>query len=345
MFKRTIFGSLLFIIVFIGAALSFNFIQNRQRNKRAVEGYNPTMAKAYLVYDNEQINSMLGYKRTIDTSLYRDSIVPIDSEKTVNIMLSDLVDNDADIKYELRSFRGDNLIEEGDFRFVKRDGDYNHYSAAFRMDLTLGTEYSLVVKVISDTETISYYSRVVRLEKNKLPDFLSFAKDFSNAVYEENRIANTQASSTDAVTTFNVSGDVADLKNKAKQGDESDKTTASSTDAMVGFKEADIRRVFGSADASSSIYNASTASDVTSNGNPGYVTLNSSFEDATFSGIRIERFNDPVPKVKEVSEDSALVELRYKAISVDGGIATTYAIAEYFNMEYDNGSASIQVHD
>ena len=345
MFKRTIFGSLLFIIVFIGAALSFNFIQNRQRNKRAVEGYNPTMAKAYLVYDNEKINSMLGYKRTIDTSLYRDSIVPIDSEKTVNIMLSDLVDNDADIKYELRSFRGDNLIEEGDFRFVKRDGDYNHYSAAFRMDLTLGTEYSLVVKVISDSETISYYSRVVRLEKNKLPDFLSFAKDFSNAIYEENRIANTQASSTDAVTTFNVSGDVADLKNKAKQGDESDKITASSTDAMVGFKEADIRRVFGSADASSSIYNASTASDVTSNGNPGYVTLNSSFEDATFSGIRIERFNDPVPKVREVTEDSALIELRYKAISVDGGIGTTYAIAEYFNMEYDNGSASIKVHD
>ncbi|MBR6402683.1 MAG: hypothetical protein IKS48_04810 [Eubacterium sp.] len=344
MFKRTIFGSLLFVIVFIGAALSFNFIQNRQRSKRAVEGYNPTMAKAYIVYEGEQVNSMLGYKRTIDTSLYRDSIVPIDSEKTVNIKLSDLVDDNADIKYELRSFRGDNLVEEGDFRFVTRDGDYNQYSTAFRMDLTPGTEYSLVIKAISDSETITYYTRVVKLEKNKLPDFLEFAKDFSNAIYEENKLANTQASSTDAVTTFNVSGEVAELKNKANQNGDS-KVTASSTDAMVGFKDADIRRVFGSADAMSSEYNATKASEITSNGNPGYVTLSSSFEDAIFNGIRIDRFNDPVPKVREVTEDSALIELRYKAISVDGGVATTYAIAEYFDMEYDNGSASINVND
>lgn len=345
MIKRTIFGSLLFILTFIGAALSFNYIMNRQRSKRAVEGYNPTMAKAYIVYQDQKTNSMLGFKRTIDTSLYRDSIVPIDSEKTVNIMLSDSVDSNADIKYELRSFRGDNLIEEGDFRFVKSEEDYNQYSASFRMDLTLGTEYSLVIKAKSASETISYYTRVVRLEKTRLPDFIKFASDFSDAIYEENKQANMMASSTDAVTTFNVSGEEAELKNKANQTAKEEKTVATSTDAMVGFKDADVKRVFGSADAMSSIYDASMASEITSDGNPGYVSLNSSFEDATFSGLRIERLSDPIPKVREVTEDSAVVELRYKALSLENGIATTYAVAEYFNMEYDNGSAAIQVHD
>ena len=277
MIKRTIFGSLLFILTFIGAALSFNYIMNRQRSKRAVEGYNPTMAKAYIVYQDQKTNSMLGFKRTIDTSLYRDSIVPIDSEKTVNIMLSDSVDSNADIKYELRSFRGDNLIEEGDFRFVKSEEDYNQYSASFRMDLTLGTEYSLVIKAKSASETISYYTRVVRLEKTRLPDFIKFASDFSDAIYEENKQANMMASSTDAVTTFNVSGEEAELKNKANQTAKEEKTVATSTDAMVGFKDADVKRVFGSADAMSSIYDASMASEITSDGNPGYFSLNSSF--------------------------------------------------------------------
>ena len=46
MIKRVLFGSFLFILIFIGAALSFNFIQNRNRDTRPVEGYNPTMGKA-----------------------------------------------------------------------------------------------------------------------------------------------------------------------------------------------------------------------------------------------------------------------------------------------------------
>ena len=45
MIKRTIFGLLLFIIIFIGAALSFNYIHNKDHGERPVEGYNPTMGK------------------------------------------------------------------------------------------------------------------------------------------------------------------------------------------------------------------------------------------------------------------------------------------------------------
>ena len=60
MIKRTIFGSLLFIIIFIGAALSFNYIRNRNHGTRPVEGYNPTMGKAYILYDGMKINSMQG---------------------------------------------------------------------------------------------------------------------------------------------------------------------------------------------------------------------------------------------------------------------------------------------
>ena len=49
MVKRVLFGSFLFILIFIGAALSFNFIKNRNRDTRPVEGYNPTMGKANIL--------------------------------------------------------------------------------------------------------------------------------------------------------------------------------------------------------------------------------------------------------------------------------------------------------
>ncbi len=345
MIKRVIFGSLLFIVLYIGAALSFNYIHNKDRETRPVEGYNPTMGKAYIYYDGQMINSMLGYKATLDTSLYRDSIFPVDSSKTVNIVLPDSIDSGADIRYELRSFDGSNLVEEGDFRFVSTEDKMTQYTTTLRMDMTEGLEYSFVIKTVKGNESINFYSRVVRLSSSRLSDFISYSRSFSDAAYTGNATSQLQASSTDAVTTYNVSGEVADIKNQ--QGGAIDGSeVATSTDAMIGVNIADISSVFGSADAMSTMYSATAAEEVTSDGNPGYVTLKSSYEDVIYDGMRIERLNEPVPKVRELTADSAVVELRYKAISEDNaGGAVTYAVSEFFSLEYDNGGARINVHD
>ncbi len=345
MIKRVIFGSLLFIVLFVGAALSFNYIHNKDRGTRPVEGYNPSMGKAYIYYDGQIINSMLGYKATLDTSLYRDSIFPVDASKTVNIVLPDSIDSGADIRYELRSFDGNNLVEDGDFRFVSTENGTTHYTATLRMDMTEGLEYSFVIKAIKGDESVNFYTRVVRLSSSRLSDFVAFAENFSDAAYSGNAASQIQASSTDAVTTYNVSGEVADIKNQ--QGETSTTNeVATSTDAMIGVQVADIASVFGSADAMSSMYSATAVDDITSDGNPGYVTLNSSYEDVIYDGLKIERLNDPVPKIRELTVDSAVVELRYKAISEDEtGSASTYAVSEFFMLEYDNGGAKIQVHD
>ena len=86
MIKRRLFGSLLFIVLFIGAALSFNYIENRKRDTRPVEGFNPTMGCAYILYDGQIINTMMGYTSSLRTDLYRDSIVPLDSTKEIKVI-------------------------------------------------------------------------------------------------------------------------------------------------------------------------------------------------------------------------------------------------------------------
>ena len=344
MIKRRIIGSLLFIILFIGAALSFNYIENRKRQSRPVEGFNPTMGHAYVLYDGQIINSMQGYLTPLRTTLFRDCIVPLDDSKEVKILLPDDIDTGADITYELRSFDGSNLIEEGDFRFITTVDELTEYTASFRMDLTLGKEYSLRIKAERDEDTVCFYTRVVKTDKGRLSDFLNYAESFSNATFQANAASQIIASTTDAVTTFNVSGAEADIKNMEEEFAETD-SIATSTDAMEGVRVADISGVFGSADATSAMYNASAASDVVSDGNPGYVTLKSSYEDAIYSGLRIERLINPVPKVKELTEEGAVIEMRYKAISEENNQAKTYAISEFFTLEYDNGAAAIKVHD
>ena len=161
MIKRLIIELLLFIVLFIGAALSFNYILNRGRGTRAVEGYNPTMGYTYIYFDGMCLNELQGFTETIDTSLYRDSVIPVDETKTVDIMMPDSVDTGAELEYALRSFDGTNLVEEGDFRFVETEGDLTRYRAELRMDLTPGIEYCLVIKAIKPSQTVYYYTRVV----------------------------------------------------------------------------------------------------------------------------------------------------------------------------------------
>ena len=342
MFKKLLFESLLFIVVFLGAALSFNYIFNRSSKSRAVEGYNPTMEKAYILYKDKQINTMLGYKDSIDTSLYRDSIVPLDSEKVVNILLPDSLDRGTGVRYELRSFDGSNLIEEGDFRFVSGDEGMNKYTTNLRMDMTDGEEYSFVIKTSPEGDEVSYYTRVVRFDSTYANELINYAISFSDAAYIAN--ATNQASSTDATATYNISGTLAELNKQ--QNEKAEKASiATTTDAMIGVNVADISKVFGSTDAMSSVYTAEGASNVTSDGNPGFVTLSSSYEDVTYRGMKIERLSDPIPKLKEVSPDSATIELKYKAISIDGNDAKTFAVSEYFTLEYNNGAAAINVND
>ena len=351
---RRLIGVLLFTLIFVASTLSFNFIQNRGRTTRAVEGFNPTMDKAYLLYDGEPVNSMLGYTNTIDTGLYRDSIIPIDSARQINVLLSNSVDKNSEIRYEIRSFDGTNLVEEGDFRFVSDvkdkyknipgDAFYSNYQADLRMNLAEGTEYSLVIKVIGESKTINFYTRVVYFKECRLSGFIAYSKRFTDAVYDANKEIMDLASSTNAITTFNVSGVLADLA-KAKEEEQSERQIATTTDAMAGVSEADLSKVFGSLDASSSVYNAETAANVNASGNPAYVTLNSSYEDVIISGLRMERLSDPVPKIKEVTDTSALIELRYKTISDENDVVKTYAVSEYLSLDYDNGAAAIKVTD
>ena len=341
MIKRLIIELLLFIVLFIGAALSFNYILNRGRGTRAVEGYNPTMGYTYIYFDGMCLNELQGFTETIDTSLYRDSVIPVDETKTVDIMMPDSVDTGAELEYALRSFDGTNLVEEGDFRFVETEGDLTRYRAELRMDLTPGIEYCLVIKAIKPSQTVYYYTRVVRLKNQKVTDFVNFAKDFSDTVYELNKEASAVASTTDAVTTYTVSAYGTDpTENVTKE-----KGVATSTDALISIQSEDLINYFGSADASSTAYSAAKSSKINSDGNPGYVTLSSSYEDVIFSGMSIERLSDPVPRIREVSSDSAIIEMQYKAISEENGNAATYAVTEYFSLEYDNGNATINVND
>ena len=124
--KKYMIGAVLFILVFIGSALTFNFIGNLEYETKSVEVVESTLDKAYISYDGQKYNPMEVYSTKLLTGLRRNSIIPVDESKTVNVIIPDSISKGHTAKYELRDMQGSNLIEEGDMTLVSDDASLWH---------------------------------------------------------------------------------------------------------------------------------------------------------------------------------------------------------------------------
>ena len=183
--KRWLFGAVLFILVFTGSALTFNFIGNREYNTKSVEAVESTLEKAYISFDGQKINPMDVYRTKLLTGAMRESVVPVDDSKTVTVIIPDSISEGKTAGYELRDQQGVNLIEDGKLIPVRDGEGENEYSLSIRMDMTVERDYSLVF-VFKDEEneeegeTYYYYTRVKRTSGEKLSGMIEYAESFSN---------------------------------------------------------------------------------------------------------------------------------------------------------------------
>ena len=307
--KKYLIGAVLFILVFIGSALTFNFIGNREYETKSVEVVESTLEKAYISYDGQLFNPMEVYCTKLLTGLRRNSIVPVNDSKTVNVIIPDSISADRIPKYELRDMQGSNLIEEGDMQLVSDGDGSNEYSISIRMDMTSDREYSLVFVLAEDTEgkeepeNYYYYTRVKRCGMTRLGDMADYAEAFSNTILSENQLT--------APTEETEQG--------GYYGKDSQSVfIASETDAVLD--PLDVADCFSGRDEMYNTY--------------GHAVLSSDYDTIRMSGIGMARITDIVPNIREVSDNSASVQLTAKYVNRVGQKARFFTVNEFYTLEY-----------
>ena len=310
--KRWLFGAVLFILVFTGSALTFNFIGNREYNTKSVEAVESTLEKAYISYDGLRINPMDAYRTKLLTGAMRDSVVPVDDAKSVNVIIPDSISDGRYAGYELRDQQGVTLIEEGKLIPV-RDGDgENEYSLSIRMDMTVERDYSLVF-VFKDEENSEdgnayyYYTRVKRTSTERLTEMIAYAGALSNTLLTENQRTVPEESVAE--------GGYYGIK------DEGNVLPASETDAVLDPSA--LNEYFEGGDKNYRTY--------------GHTVYNSRYDKAILTGLGISRLGSVIPVVKEVSKDSAVISLPCRIVSRNGEDVVYYTMNEFYSLEYDAG--------
>ncbi|MDE7060740.1 MAG: hypothetical protein K2O71_04000, partial [Lachnospiraceae bacterium] len=139
-----------------------------------------------------EINLMHGYCSNLDAMLFRESITPVDTEKQVEILITE---NDYNIKkiiFEVYDTALGTKLEEGNVISLERrmQGEKGQKSAKLRLkgEYVAGDEYVVKLTLISnESKRIYYYTRFKLYDNSHLAEKLEFVQMFHHSLIDKEK--------------------------------------------------------------------------------------------------------------------------------------------------------------
>lgn len=181
-FKRVLLLTAVFLIVVIAAVVTAIY-QNRGR-----ESQGTLQAASYplirLIYEGDNYHELHGYTEKMDPVSVRDSITPLNEDRTLTMRIETYGQQIRSVSYQIRSLDGSHLIE--DTQVASFQQQENEMTANLQISNLIeeNKEYILMVEVDTDSRPIYYYSRIIYGESMYTTELLNFVKEFSNATFD-----------------------------------------------------------------------------------------------------------------------------------------------------------------
>ena len=192
--KKLINKIIVLLLVFLAVAASI-FIYTREEEKEVTadmgEPSLPTVT--FLTKDNIEINRTFGYTVSMEKKYMRNSITPLDENRTLSVRVNNLNNIVMGASFELRSLDAERLIEDTEIPVsnITANGEYTDIGIQFDNLMNKDTEYLFILKLRTDRhEMIHFYTRVVILSNDYSKQEIEFANMFSNATFDETTAKN-----------------------------------------------------------------------------------------------------------------------------------------------------------
>ncbi len=333
---RILVGILIFVGVFTGTAFMANLIYNRGRDMSTAEMTDAVLPEICFKYGDYKVNRIPAYLGKLDVSLMHDAIISVDKEETVTVLIEKDNKYAEKVMYELRDVSLGTLIEDGEMT----EGESNvtdkeaPYSVSFRMNLAVGREYSLVIKLMSENrDTLNYYSKVVRLDRGYTKLFVNYAYSFNNSTFiHEGEMEGNEDGVSEGETLTYVAGP--DEPEEPEQYIISTATDADALPIITPAEEFDENNVV----KGSTLYSLFGANTKNSAYDLGLVNMSSTYDEVCWGDLNPERVTEIVPAVRELSSTNAFVENSYIMKSTNENGDTYYRVRESYRLNYSDST-------
>lgn len=147
-----------------------------------------TMEKASLPLvsiglDELEVNLLHGYTSDISGNKIRGPLLPLDQDPSYNVLIEEFDYDIKKLKYEVRDFKGNQLIESETVSVFTMNGERKSAQIKIRHELEKDKSYSMKISLItSKGKKINYYHRIKALDDPKIDEKINFVMDFNKKI-------------------------------------------------------------------------------------------------------------------------------------------------------------------
>jgi len=187
---KHIYRAIILIVIFVGALFYFSRdikeVVFNVDNTTTME--DATLPLVTLKANDRVINMLHGYSSNIDANKVRESVLPLGTDQTYEVLFKNEKLKVKKLNYEVREFSGNKLIESASVSVFEDSGDNKSAKIKLNATLTPAKDYAVKVTLItSNSDKIYYYHRVKIYEEAHVKDDIDFVMNFHKAILDKKK--------------------------------------------------------------------------------------------------------------------------------------------------------------
>lgn len=186
--KKTIIKATILAIIFFAGVFFLTQYRGRENSEQLTTMAQSTFPTIYLTSYEQNINELHGYIDEMEANYMRDTITPLNDDRSLPITINSYGAKVKKISYEVRSLDTKRLVEQTEVTDFKNNNGNINATLNIKNLLENNKEYILKIMVATDTaEHINYYTRIVMNPDFNLKEKVNFVKDFNKKTFDKSQ--------------------------------------------------------------------------------------------------------------------------------------------------------------
>ena len=184
---------LILLVVFVLGVAGTAFLMNNETTDDRSDMNNPTLPEVMVDFGGNLSNRMYGYKQKMRADYVRDCVTPLDTTKTLSLVVNSYDAKVKSLSYEIRTSDGSKVLENRKIKSLKSSENYLRTDIEIISPLLMNQEYLLQILLDTDEGDIYYYTRLVSRSSTNTSQYVEFVSDFAQMCMDKNSADNLAA--------------------------------------------------------------------------------------------------------------------------------------------------------
>ncbi len=184
--KKTVIKCLYLAAVFFISLFLSSVVMNKGNTDMTAEMGQVSYPVIHMKIGNREVNSLHGYRHSMQCSYQRDNITPLADGRKISITVNKWGQSIEGLTFEVRSIDGSRLVESTEIIDYDENDDTIKATFSIKDLIEDGEEYMLVFLLKNGSgQTIRYYTRIIQTDEYYVNEKVDYVLDFHRRTFHK----------------------------------------------------------------------------------------------------------------------------------------------------------------